>query len=111
LWISSDEAEECERCGEPFGGRPAGLPLAAAAGSAIKAVAALFVVGVLGGIVVQRFGVRFPDAWAGVNRWWPMFYAWLMGPDEIYKPYLIIMLVMSLLFWLVLWLLARGTNP
>jgi hypothetical protein len=110
LWISSDEAEECERCGEPFSGRRASSGPAGALGNTIKIGVALFGLGVIAAVGVQRLGDRFPALLAGLKSGAQTSYTWLMGPNEIYKPYLITVLVISVLVWLVLWLLAKLNN-
>ena len=107
LWISSDAAEECERCGELFSGqRRPELP-AAALGTIFKTLIGLLALSVILTIASQRFGNRFPVNWETLKSALTTFYTWLLGPDEIFKPYLMTALAITLITWGVLWLLAR----
>lgn len=107
LWISSDDAEACERCGEPFSGqREVKLP-AGAIGTAAKSIVALFVLVVVAAVLLQRSGDRFAEVWAWVRSGLQVFWVWLLGPDEMYKPYLVAALAVTAVVWVVLWLLAR----
>ena len=107
LWLSADDAEFCERCGEPFRAAHAPrLPPDTALGTA-RVIAVLFGLAVVGVVVARRFGDRFPGLWEGVKAALRAGYVWLLGPNEIFKPYLIIMLVVTMVTWVVLWLLAR----
>jgi len=110
LWISSDEAEECERCGESFSGRRAPVLPAGAISTAVKTIVAVFALGIAAAIAARRLGSRFPDVWEAVKTGAQAFYAWLLGPNEFFKPYLFIMLGVTALVWVVLWLLARINN-
>ena len=107
LWISSDAAEECERCGEPFSGKRQPEPLASTLGTIFKTLVGLLALSVLVTIAIQRFGRRVPVNWETLKTALTAFYTWLLGPNEIFKPYLVTVLVITLITWVVLWLLAR----
>ncbi len=110
LWISSDDVEECERCGERFDGKPS-ASLTASATSAIgdwvRAIIGLFALGLLAYLLYQRFGGNASGLGDTLKTAAANFYTWLLGPNEIFKPYLIIMVVVTIITWVVLWLLAR----
>ncbi|MBM4424060.1 MAG: hypothetical protein FJ030_11815 [Chloroflexi bacterium] len=107
LWISSDDVAECERCGQPFDSKLKPQNSAGAVGAGLKIIVAVFAFAIIGAVIVQRAGDRFPELWAGVKGALRGFYIWLLGPNEIYKPYLVTALVITLITWAVLWLLAR----
>lgn len=108
LWISDDDTEFCERCGEPFdSARARAKEMSSAAGSVLRVAAVLFSAFVVGAVIARRLDAQFPAWWSAAKSALRAGYVWLLGPNEVYKPYLVIMLVVTVLTWLVLWLLAR----
>ena len=107
LWISSDEAEDCERCGESFTGKLKSQVTPNAVGGAATTLVGLVALGILGVIVFQKYGDRFTGVRQGLVTVAQNFYVWLLGPNEIFKPYIVIALVVTLVVWVVLFLLAR----
>ena len=108
LWISGDDTEFCERCSEPFDpARARAKELSGVAGGALRAVAVLFSVFVVGAMIARRLDAQFPALWEAAKGALRAGYVWLLGPNEVYKPYLAIMLAVTALTWFVLWLLAR----
>jgi hypothetical protein len=100
LWITNDdEAEECERCGERFDGKPQPVVNTEAVG--------VLALALLGYLIYQRLGGNAADLSDGIRTAAVSFYAWILGPDEIFKTYWVIMLVIIAITWVVLWLLAQ----
>ena len=109
LWISDDDTEFCERCGEPFdSARARAKEMSGMAGGVFRAAAVLFSAFVVGAVVIRRLDVQFPALWGAVKSALRSAYVWLLGPGEVYKPYLAIMLAVTAITWFVLWLLARA---
>jgi len=107
LWISDDDVEFCERCGEPFDpARARAKEKSAAAGGVFRGAAVLFSAFVVVAVVIRRLDVQFPKLWGAAKGALHVGYVWLLGPDEVYKPYLAIMLAVTAITWFVLWLLA-----
>lgn len=109
LWISGDDAEACERCGQPFdAARGAGAGQSwGTARRAARTAAAVIALGVLATVIVNRLGFGFPQLWQNVTAGLAAGYVWLLGPNEIYKPYLLSVVIVTILVWVVLWLLAK----
>lgn len=107
LWISSDEAEVCEHCGERFDGRPVPVVTASAIGGWVRVIVGLFALGLLAYLLYRRFGGDTSGLGESLKAAAVNFYTWLLGPNEIFKPYLIIIAVVTMIVWVVLWLLAR----
>lgn len=110
LWISSDEAEVCERCGERFDGKPVSsidTNVTSAIGGWVRAIVGLFALGLLAYLLYQRFGGDTSGLGGTLKTMVVSFYTWLLGPNEIFKPYLIIIVVVTMITWVVLWLLAK----
>lgn len=107
LWVSSDDAEDCERCGAPLDGTRKPEIAASGVGSIIKTAIGLVGLGILATVVVQRLNVRIPNMGPQVKTAAQGFGVWLLGPNEVLKPFVILMLVAPLAILLVLWLLAR----
>ncbi len=78
------------------------------AGGMFRAAAVLFSAFVVGAVVIRRLDVQFPALWGAVKSALRSAYVWLLGPGEVYKPYLAIMLAVTAITWFVLWLLARA---
>ncbi len=107
LWISDDDMEFCERCGEPFDpARARAKEKSAAANGVFRSAAVLFSAFVVVAVVIRRLDVQVPELWAATKGALHVGYVWLLGPDEVYKPYLAIMLAVTAITWFVLWLLA-----
>jgi len=109
LWVSSDEAEVCERCGAPFEEETDAPTTGMSVGDMVKTgigVLALIILGIVG---VQRLGLKpMSFNWVeGVRAGLQGAYVWLLGPNEVLKPFIIIMLALPLAILFVLWLLAR----
>lgn len=107
LWISSDAAEECERCGQPFAGRLKPQASAGALGGLITTGLGLAALGVIGLVLFQRAAGRWPNWGNTLVAAAHGLYAWLLGPNETFKPVIVALLLISLFMWLVLWLIAR----
>jgi hypothetical protein len=107
LWISSDEVEECERCGERFDGQHKPEISGEAVGGVVRTVVGVLALALLGFLIFQRFGGNISDVTAGARSVALGFYTWILGPNEFFKPYLVIMLVIIAITWVVLWLLAQ----
>jgi len=107
LWISSDEADECERCGQAFDGKLKSQVTPNMIGGAVTTLIGVVALGVLGAIVVQRYGNRLTGVQQGLSTLAENFYVWLLGPNEIFKPYIIIALIVTVIVWIVLFILAR----
>lgn len=107
LWISDDDAEECDRCGAPFKPQPATLQPQAIFGIGQSIVAVIAVIA-LGAIIAQRFGIQIASLPNTIKATLQAVYIWLLGPNEYFKPYLIGMIVASLFVWILLWIAARA---
>jgi hypothetical protein len=107
LWISSDEVEECERCGERFDGRHKPEISGQAIGGVVRTVVGVLALGLLGFLIYRRFGGTIDGLTEGARTAAVGFYSWILGPDEFFKPYLVMMLVIIAITWGVLWLLAQ----
>ena len=109
LWISSDAADECERCGQPLAGRIKPQASAGAGlGGLITTGLGLAALGVIGVVLFQRAAGRWPNWEDSLRAAAHGLYAWFLGPNEAYKPVIVALLLISLFMWLVLWLLARS---
>lgn len=107
LWISSDEAEACERCGAPFDGSLKPQVDTGALGNLVKTAIGLLAVGILGVVGYQQLSGRMPNLGPSLSAGATTFYHWLLGPNEVLKPFLIAALVLPLVVMIVLWVLGR----
>lgn len=106
LWISDDDAEECDRCGAPFKPQPITIRPRAILGIG-QPILAIIAVSILGAIIAQRFGIPLTSLPSTIKTAFQAFYTWLLGPNEYFKPYLIGMIVASLFVWILLWIAAK----
>jgi len=107
LWISDDDAEECDRCGAPFKPQPATLVKPHTIWGIGQSILAIIAVAILGAILAQRFGIQPASLPNTIKTALQAVYTWLLGPNEYFKPYLIGMIVASIFVWLLLWIAAR----
>jgi hypothetical protein len=107
LWISSDEAEECERCGESFTGKLKSQVTPNAVGGVVTTGLGLLALIIVAVVAYQRLGDRVPNLQPTLKAAALGFYTWLLGPNEVFKPYLVIAMMVTLVVWIILWLLAR----
>lgn len=106
LWISEDDASACERCGEPFAGhRP---PVATAGGLSRLAgnLAGLGAAALILTIAARQAALRWPHWSESLLGGLRQAGAWLR-PTTFAQPILIGMFVITLILWIVLWLMAR----
>lgn len=106
LWISDDDAEDCDRCGAPFKPQPTIVRPRAIFGIG-QSILAVIAVSVLGTIVAQRFGIQPASLPSAIKSTLQTVYIWLLGPNEYFKPYLVGMIVASLFVWILLWIAAK----
>jgi hypothetical protein len=107
LWVSSDDAEDCERCGAPLDGTLKPQITANGVGNIVKTVIGLVGLGILATVAVQRLNIHIPNLGPQLKAAAQGFGVWLLGPNEVLKPFIILMLVAPLAILLVLWILAR----
>ncbi|MEK9162321.1 MAG: hypothetical protein AAB261_03380 [Chloroflexota bacterium] len=107
LWISDDDAEECDRCGAPFKPQPAAVIRPRAIFGIGQSILAVIAIAILGAIIAQRFGIQPASLPSAIKAALQAVYTWLLGPNEYFKPYLVGMIVASLFVWLLLWIAAK----
>lgn len=107
LWISSDEAEVCERCGEPFDRFQRQEINTGAIGSVITTVIGLGALAILGIVGYQQLSGRVPNLQVNLSVEATNFYHWLLGPNEVLKPFVILALALPAVVMVVLWVMAR----
>lgn len=106
--MSDDEAEVCERCGEPFDVADyQARQLKGTLSASLKIVVGGLASAVVIMVGAQRLNDRFPHLWQSAKDILAAIYGWLLGPNEMFKPYIVSVLVVTTLTWVVLWLLAR----
>jgi hypothetical protein len=109
LWVSSNDAEVCERCGASFDDQSEPEPTGMSLGDKVKTGIGVLALIILGIVIFQRLGLKpISFNWVdGARAGLQGAYLWLLGPNEVLKPFIIIMLALPLAILFVLWLLAR----
>jgi hypothetical protein len=78
-----------------------------AIGNLIKTAIGLGALAILGIVGYQQLSGRVPNLGPSLSVGATNFYHWLVGPNEVLKPFVIGALLLPLLVMLVLWILAR----